>query len=159
MSKRTLLAMFVLIGSCLSEAAAAANCDAELASGQAIATSISVSAPEESRAKVGEPIIVEWHNKGINPSPASAYFVLTTPAEVRFSGDGFMAFTAGAKGPSGVEYDHDRARAFVPLHRPIDAAKGGKISVLIVSAFSGLIGDCHCRGLWRACACAGAKGH
>lgn len=107
----------------------AAECESELAKARSIAARLNVSAELQSRTKVGVPVKIVWDNQSVEQPGIPIYFMLTTPGEVRFSGTGFMAFTAGAKGPQGVEYGHDRARAFTPLHRPIDPAKGGDILV------------------------------
>jgi hypothetical protein len=101
--------------------AAAADCAADLAQARAIAQSISVDIAVPQRPRVGEPIKVTWR-KARDERPATpTYLVLTTPAEVRFAGTGFMALTAGAKGPHGLAHGGTGARTFVPFHRAIDA--------------------------------------
>jgi hypothetical protein len=108
---------------------ATAGCDVELATGRAIAQGLSVSVEAQDRTRVGQSVTITWRNESTEHPQAPTYFVLTTPAEVRFLGTGFMALAAGAKGPRGLEHGHDSTRAFVPLHRAVRAAKGGNILV------------------------------
>src|SRR5262249_22031260 len=104
-------------------AGAAADCHLALARARTMARTLSVSTQSKSTTIVGEPVRIEWRNGSIEHPKIPVYFVLTTPPDVRFSGTGFIALTAGAKGLHGVRYGGEGARALAPLHRAIEAAK------------------------------------
>jgi hypothetical protein len=132
MHGRNTVALLVVISLCGTSSArdAAANCDAELVSGRAIAGELSISVEVPAGLRIGEPVKITWRNVSNEHLLTPIYFMVTAPAEVRFSGTGFMAFAAKAKGPHGLRYGRDGARAFVPLHRATGAAKRGDISVI-----------------------------
>jgi hypothetical protein len=113
-----------------SPADAAADCNLELAKARTIARTLSVSVEAQSKTIIGEPVRIAWRNGSTERPKIPVYFVVTTPPDVRFSGTGFVALTAGARGLHGVRYGGEGARAFVPLHRAIEPAKGGSITVL-----------------------------
>jgi hypothetical protein len=109
---------------------ALADCNAFLAQARAAADALAVSIQGADGAKVGNPIKVAWRDSAHHPAQDMLYFVVTTPADVRFSGRGFMALAAGAKGPRGLAYGAEGARALVPLHRKTGAAEEGEISIV-----------------------------
>ncbi|WP_316398025.1 caspase domain-containing protein [Bradyrhizobium sp. 33ap4] len=57
------------------------------------------------------------------------YLVVVTPVASRFSGHGFIALNAEAKGLRGLTYGKDLVRAFVPIYRNVDPTEG-EVSII-----------------------------
>lgn len=130
-----------------------ADCNVLIAKARTFARDVSVIADPMQRVRVGTPISIKWADRpsGFRSWPqVPVYLVVMTVAEVRFAGSGFIALTAGAKGPEGLTLGADRARALVPLHRESPVAARGEIVVKPYRAGR--------QGIWWAVATAGACG-
>ena len=104
---------------CLSlEAHAQANCAALIEEAKALARDVTASLRKPDTAEVGGPVGVTWSNRSRGrTSLPPVYLVVTAPVEVRFAGTGFIALAPRAKGPEGLAFGSDGARAVLPLHR------------------------------------------
>jgi Caspase domain len=116
----------------LSASSASAECGDSIAEARGFARGITIdfSLPERSRA--GLPITIDWRKNAEYPEArprVPLYLMLSAPPETRFAGRGFVVLAPGAAGPYGMRIGLDRARAFVPLHRGIDTARAGTVSI------------------------------
>lgn len=107
-----------------------ADCDAERAKARSPANSVTVTIEDKSRPRVGVPVSLDWRSQLAEGLEGASYFVLGAPPEVRFAGTGFIALAAGAKGPRGIAFEHDRARGLVVLQDIAEPAKSGRISII-----------------------------
>ena len=65
------------------------------------------------------------------PDDFPTYLIVSSSTPVRFYGEGFLALSADATGPSGIAFGEHQDRAIVPLHNPIAAMHGSlKIQML-----------------------------
>jgi Caspase domain len=101
-----------------------ADCQDVLQEARDFASTISIHVESAPHPRVGEPIKISWRFGGSKRPHFPTYFVIITPVEVRFVGNGFLALAAQAKGPHGLGYAKDKSRAIAPLHREIDAVSG-----------------------------------
>jgi hypothetical protein len=122
-SKYLHLLTLIVIGVSLTWFEAAADCTSFLSQARTSADLITVTL-ETAGAQAGAPVKVGWRTGELRRLEEPAYLVVATLSDVRFAGQGFFALTAGAKGPSGLVYGSDGARAFVPLHRGIGVTTG-----------------------------------
>jgi hypothetical protein len=131
---RAALAFSLGIVTCLNMSQAAraqaADCASLLNEARAAARDLSASIDVPPRPAIGAPIRVKWTDRGqgrrSKPLPP-LYLVVTAPPDARFAGTGFIALTAGAKGPEGLGFGNEGTRAFLPLHRA--GARAGEIAV------------------------------
>lgn len=136
-------ASFLVSGILLFTPAAYAqtDCATVLNEARSLARDVTATVEAPARPAIGAPIRVRWtsrNQQGRARALPPLYLVVTTPADVRFSGTGFIALTAGAKGPEGLAYGNNGARALVPLHRT--GSGGGEIGVKLYRAGRSALG-------------------
>jgi len=119
----------MLLGSEISSSPVLADCQQTISIARDLADSLSVRMETPSHPRVGDAIKILWkQNKSERPK-LPMYLIVLTPAASRFSGGGFIALNARAKGLHGITYGEDKVRAFAPIYRNIDPTEG-EISII-----------------------------
>lgn len=104
---------------------ASAQCDAQLAALQRIAGGVEVAFDAPGQVVAGEPIEVRWSSaQGLHDGAGEAWLMVVSVDAVRFSGSGFVPFSGGVAGPSGIGFAQEWMRAAVPLHLAHGSASG-----------------------------------
>lgn len=110
-------------------ALASAHCDAEFETLKSFASNIDVQFQSDDVVTAGDPIQVKWSRaRDRLPDGVSAWLVIVSIDNVRFSGRGFYPLPGGTPGPLGIDFASKWMRAIVPLHTP-DAQSRGKFGI------------------------------
>ena len=107
------------------------SCEAERADLAALSESLDLAIPS-GQARVGEPLVLEWWgNELVERIPV--WVMASTPAPVRFEGNGFFALGPESPNPFGIAPGKGESRALVALWAR-GAGTSGEIQILPLQA-------------------------
>lgn len=124
-----IFAAIVLIVVSATQLLAAGRCETELETLKSIASNIDVQFQSDDVIAAGDPINVAWSRDGNSlPEGVTAWLVIVSIDQVRYSGAGFYPLPGGTPGPLDIGFADKWMRAIVPLHTA-DAANDGSFGI------------------------------
>ncbi|WP_455274209.1 caspase family protein [Rhizobium herbae] len=116
-----------------NQASASMDCSQALSDVRNVSASIQFSF--DHKEKVVPSTRIELAYSGARRSSIPLYIVIDLPTASRLFGNGFLSLTANARGPNGLEFAIDRARAIVPLNADAPASAGTiGVNILLAGA-------------------------